>query len=259
MKLAVVGNPISHSKSPLIFHHLFDAVNIAYSYEKLLLNSTDEILQLFKNEYHGLNITAPFKQSVIPFLDELADDAKRIGSVNTVVLKNNRLIGFNTDYLGVINALESFGIDLNAKKCLILGAGGAARAAIYGLKLRNAKIQVFNRTNEKAKTLAKEFDIEQIKPFELGNSVTKADILIDTLPAGIRVVKPELLHAGLTILDASYPKSVYPKNGAFLFIGGEYWLLHQALPAFELFTGIQLNNTNFDQNALIRFLNEEQN
>ncbi|MFH0999837.1 MAG: shikimate dehydrogenase, partial [Bacteroidota bacterium] len=163
MKLAVVGNPISHSKSPLIFRYLFDAENLEYSYEKLLLLSVDEIPQLFKNEYNGINITAPFKQSVIPFLDELAEDAKRIGSVNTVILKDNRLIGYNTDYLGVVNSLESFNIDLTGKKCLILGAGGAARAAIYGLKLRNAKIQVFNRTTEKAESLAKEFDIEQLK------------------------------------------------------------------------------------------------
>jgi shikimate dehydrogenase len=257
MKLAVVGNPISHSKSPLIFRYLFDAENLEYSYEKLLLLSVDEIPQLFKNEYNGINITAPFKQSVIPFLDELAEDAKRIGSVNTVILKDNRLIGYNTDYLGVVNSLESFNIDLTGKKCLILGAGGAARAAIYGLKLRNAKIQVFNRTTEKAESLAKEFDIEQLKQSELGNAVAKAEILIDTLPAGIHIVKPELLHAGLTILDASYPKSVYPKNADYHFIGGEYWLMHQALPAFALFTRKQINKTNFDQKALIRFLNEE--
>lgn len=257
MKLAVVGNPISHSKSPLIFHHLFEAENLAYSYEKLLLRSVNEIPQLFKNEYNGINITAPFKQSVIPFLDELAEDAKRIGSVNTVILKDNRLIGYNTDYLGVVNSLESFDIDLYEKNCLILGAGGAARAAIYGLKIKNATIQFFNRTVQKARNLAEEFEVELVNESNLRNAIKKADILIDTLPAGIQVLNPEFLHAGLTILDASYPKSVYSKSAKYQLIGGEYWLLHQALPAFELFTGIKLNKKSYNQKALTDFLNEK--
>ena len=254
MKLAVVGNPISHSKSPYIFHLLFDAVNLEYSYERLLLNSADEIPSLFKNGYAGINITAPFKQSVIPFLDSLSDDAKRIGSVNTVILKDKKLIGYNTDYLGVIHSFENFGINLIDKKCLILGAGGAARAAIYGMKLRNSKIQLYNRNNDKANKLAKEFDIEVITEQELQNAVSNADILIDTLPAGIQLIKSEYLHSGLTILDASYPKSVYIEDADYQLIVGENWLLNQALPAFEIFTGIKFNNKDFDQKSLLDLL-----
>ncbi len=254
MKLAVVGNPISHSKSPLIFRHLFDAVNLEYSYERLLLNSADEIPKLFTIEYTGINITAPFKQSVIPFLDELSEDAKKIGSVNTVILRDKKLIGYNTDYLGVIHSLESNGSNLNWKKCLVLGAGGAARAAIYGLKLRNSNIQVFNRSYEKAKVLAKEFDIQAITEQELQYAILNTDILIDTLPAGIQLIASEYLHSGLIILDASYPKSVYNKDAYYQLIGGENWLLNQALPAFEIYTGIKLNNKDFDQKSLLDLL-----
>ena len=254
MRLAVVGNPIAHSKSPLIFRFFFDAVNLEYSYERISLNSANEIVGLFDNGYSGVNITAPFKQSCIPLLDELSAEAKQIGSVNTVVLREGKLFGYNTDYIGVLNALEENGNDLSEKKCLVLGAGGAARAAIYGLKKRNAKIQVYNRTEHKAKDLADEFDIEFLGENDLQNAVAEVDILIDTLPTGIQILKSEWLHKRLTVLDASYPKSVYDGSKVEQLIGGEHWLLHQAIPAFECFTGIKLTKNDYDQKAILASL-----
>ena len=199
MKLAVVGNPIAHSKSPLIFRFLFDAVNLEYSYEKLLLQSAEEIPALFENGYRGINITAPFKQSLIPFLDELSAEAKSIGSVNTVVLKEGKLCGYNTDWYGVSNALIENGFDFTNKRCLILGAGGAARAAVYAMKSRNASIQIYNRSEEKAKALAEEFNIEYCSLANLQKAALEVDILIDTLPAGIELLKPEWLRKGLVV------------------------------------------------------------
>jgi shikimate dehydrogenase len=254
MKLAVVGNPIAHSKSPLIFRFFFDAVNLEYSYERTALESANEILELFDSGYAGLNITAPFKQSVIPFLNELSTEAKLIGSVNTVVCRDGKLLGYNTDYLGVLNALEENGLKLDSKKCLILGAGGAARAAIFGLKKRNTKIQVYNRSKNKARHLAKEFDIDFLGDDDLRKAVKDADVLIDTLPAGVNIIKQEYLHSGLTILDASYPKSVYEGEQIKQLIGGEHWLFHQAIPAFELFTGIKLNMNEYDRKTILNFL-----
>jgi len=254
MKLAVVGNPISHSKSPLIFHYLFDAANLEYSYEKILLHSAKEIPKLLKNGYSGLSVTAPFKQSVIPFLDELSAEAKNIGSVNTIVLKNGKLYGYNTDWHGVSNALEETGLDISNKKCLILGAGGAARAAVYAMKIRKASVQIFNRSEEKAKSLAADFDFKYCKSEDLEQAVFEADILIDTLPAGIALLKPEWLRKDLIVLDASYPVSVYKDKEEVQLIGGEHWLLHQALPAFKLFTGIDLNTKEYDQQLLLKLL-----
>lgn len=254
MKLAVVGNPISHSKSPLIFQYLFDVLKLDFSYEKVILNSADEILSLFENGISGINITAPFKQSSIPFLDEQSEEVKQIGSVNTIVSKGKRLIGHNTDYLGVLNALEENGVRLDSKTILILGAGGAARAAIYGLKKRNTKILLYNRTVEKARLLAKEFAIDFLQEDDLKRAVNIADIVIDTLPQDIRVLKSEGLHKKLTILDASYPNSIYDESKVEKLIGGEHWLLHQAIPAFELFTGIKLNKGDYNQKALLNLL-----
>jgi shikimate dehydrogenase len=254
MKLAVVGNPIEHSKSPLIFRFLFDAVNLEYSYEKLLLNSAQEIPELFENGYTGLSITAPFKQSVIPLLDELSEEARAIGSVNTVVLKEGKLFGYNTDWIGVSNALIENGIDLTDKKSFILGAGGAARAAVYAMKNKKASVQLYNRSEHKAKHLAEEFGGDFIQENDIQKSIANADILIDTLPAGVKLLKSDWLHKGLTILDASYPKSVYEGYNIAQLIGGENWLLYQALPAFKLFTGIELNNKEYNHQVLLNML-----
>jgi len=250
MRLALVGNPVEHSKSPIIFHFLFDVMKLDASYEKILLHSAHEIPTLFEKGMDGINITAPFKQSVISFLDELSDEAQEIGSVNTVVLKKGKLIGYNTDYLGVVNALEEKVADLSSKWCLVLGAGGAARATIYGLKTEDAVVQVYNRNQDKAKALSEEFDVDFISEENLEKAVANADIIIDTLPAGIQILKQEWLHAGLTVLDASYPHSVYEKSNTVYLIRGENWLLHQALPAFKLFTGIKLNTKDYNQEVL---------
>jgi len=254
MKLAVVGNPIAHSKSPLIFQFLFEALKMNGSYVRILLNSANEIPPLFENGIVGINITAPFKQSVLPYLSEISNDARQIASVNTVISKEGKLHGFNTDYLGVINALEEKGIDLASKRCLILGGGGAARAAIYGLRKRGAIVQVYNRTENKASDLAKEFNVNFLRKDDLKKAIQNTDTLIDTLPLGVKIIPSEYLHANLTILDASYPKSVYDGSNIAHLIGGEHWLLHQALPAFELFTGIKLNTKEYNQKALLDLL-----
>ncbi|MBN1650325.1 MAG: hypothetical protein JW857_03285 [Bacteroidales bacterium] len=254
MKLAVVGNPVEHSKSPLIFQFLFETLKWEATYERILLQSAKEIPLLFKKGLSGINITAPFKQEVFPFIDKLSEDATEIGSVNTVVHKDGMLIGYNTDYLGVINALEEKVCDLSSKYCLVLGAGGAASAAIFGLKQRDAVVQLYNRSQYKSKELAAKFDVDYIDEYHLQKAVENADIIVDTLPADIQLLNPDWLHAGLTVLDASYPNSVYEQSKTVQLIKGENWLLHQALPAFQLFTGFKIKKHNYDQQALLDLL-----
>ncbi|MBN2236223.1 MAG: shikimate dehydrogenase [Bacteroidales bacterium] len=254
MKLAVVGNPIAHSKSPLIFRFLFDEINREYSYERILLNAANEIPLLFEEGYDGINITAPFKELVIPYLDELSVDAKAIKSVNTVVKRDGKLIGYNTDVFGVLNAFKEELIELKGKRCLILGAGGASRAAIYALLLEQAEVKIYNRSLEKAQKLAEEFKIEAIQSTDLANAIQESDILIDTLPAGVNIVPANSLHSNLIVLDASYPQSVYKGKGISKLISGEYWLINQAIPAFELFTEKKIKRNEFNQNSLIEQL-----
>jgi shikimate dehydrogenase len=254
MKLAVVGNPIAHTKSPLIFEFLFKTLKLDASYRSILIDDVQKIPLLLRKVMDGLNVTAPFKQDLIPFLDELSVDAIKIGSVNTCLRKEEKLYGFNTDYLGVVNALEENGVSLESKRCLILGAGGAARSAAYGLKKSLAKVAIYNRTEEKSKDLARDFNCDFIKKEDLKKVLRDTEILVDTLPAKVGILNPDSLHSNLRVLDASYPGSVYKDSKIKQLIGGEHWLLHQAIPAFELFFGIKINESDYDREALLALL-----
>ena len=253
MKLAVIGNPIAFSKSPIIFNFFFKEMKMEGIYTKILLNSVEEFPALFEKDYSGFSITAPFKQSIMPHLDLLGEEVIQIGSVNTVVLKDGKSYGYNTDYWGVLNAFSENGVDVSSKKCLIIGAGGAARAAVYAMKSKDAFVKVYSRSEAKAKALAVEFNVEYCTIHHLQKSLSEAEILIDTLPACIELIPEEWLHKGLAVLDASYPTSVYANKNGIRLIGGEQWLLHQAIPAFKLFTGIALNK-DYNQKELLDLL-----
>ena len=138
MKLfAVTGNPILFSKSPNLFNPFFEKNNIDAKYLRLSANTAEEVICLFKElGIDGMSITAPFKTEILPLLDEIDEISKQIGAVNTVIKKDDKLFGFNTDYYGITNTLNS----VENKKVVVLGAGGAAKAVIYSLKKNGAAI-----------------------------------------------------------------------------------------------------------------------
>ncbi len=158
-KYLVIGNPIEHSLSPKLHNHWIKKNNIEATYGKELLNENDikGIISEVKNEkLHGINVTIPFKKSVIPFLDELTSLANQSQSVNTIFKKNNKIIGDNTDIGGFKNSLKNINYNVRNKKVFILGAGGVAPSIILALKDMGAsKIYISNRTKEKAEKLIK--------------------------------------------------------------------------------------------------------
>ena len=166
-KYLVIGNPIEHSLSPKLHNHWIKENNIDAVYDKKQLNENDieGILSEVKNEkIHGINITIPFKKSVIPFLDQLTPLAKETQSVNTIFKKNNKLFGDNTDLGGFEQSLKHINYSVKNKKVFILGAGGVASSIIVALRrLGVGKITLSNRTKEKAENLKKIYsDLEII-------------------------------------------------------------------------------------------------
>ena len=134
-------------------------------------------------DLRGLSITIPHKSTVLPFLDEVNKTAKDVGAVNTILLKNGRLYGHNTDVRGAMEPLEKI-TALEGKKCCVVGAGGAARAVVYGLVERGARVSIVARDPVKAKQAMGSFGVE-VAPFEsLG--LANADILVNTTPVGLR-------------------------------------------------------------------------
>ena len=243
MKLyAVTGNPILFSRSPEIFNSIFQQKNIDAKYTRLAAKSACETIELFKEfNMSGMNVTAPFKTDIIKYLDKIDQIASEIGSVNTVVNEKGLLIGYNTDYYGIINTLKA----IKNKKILLLGAGGAAKAVIYSIMKNGGSVIVHNRTIEKAKQLSETFGIDYCKKNKLQTITAKSDIIINTVPAGVKLLKNHWLKPNHIIFDAIYNNSVYENIAKELkieFYSGEDWLINQALPAFDLF----FKNNNFD-------------
>ena len=161
-KYLVIGNPIEHSLSPKLHNHWIKENNISAVYDKKQLNENDieGIINEVKNEkIDGINVTVPFKKSIIPYLDRLTSLADQTQSVNTIFRKDNKVIGDNTDIGGFEFGFKHINYDLKNKKVFILGAGGVVSSIILALKrLGAAKIYLSNRTKKKAENLKKNFN-----------------------------------------------------------------------------------------------------
>ena len=160
-KYLVIGNPIEHSLSPKLHNHWFEKNNINAIYNKKQINEIDikDIISELRNErINGINVTVPFKQSIIPFVDELSVEANNAQSVNTIYKENNKVLGHNTDTSGFELAMRGKSYDIKGKKIFILGAGGVVSSIILALKKMGAdKIILSNRTKKKAEQLKKIF------------------------------------------------------------------------------------------------------
>ena len=185
-KYLVIGNPIEHSLSPKLHNHWIKKNNLKATYDKKLLEK-DEIKKLISNvreeKIHGLNVTVPFKKTVIPFLDELSDEARNSQSVNTIYKVKDKIIGENTDIDGFKSALEATNQVIKNKKVFILGAGGVVPSIIIALKkMQISKIYLSNRTELKALELKKHFP--EIEMIEWGK-VSNFDIMINATSIGL--------------------------------------------------------------------------
>ena len=158
-KYAVIGNPVEHSLSPKLHNYWIKKHKINAFYEKYLLKENDlkDIISKIKSgKLEGINITVPFKKSIIPFVDQLSQEANETQSVNTIHIYNNKIIGHNTDIGGFELAIRHLKYDVNGKKVFILGAGGVVPSIICALKkMKASKIIISNRTKEKAENLKK--------------------------------------------------------------------------------------------------------
>lgn len=236
---AVFGNPILHSKSPQLFNSTFRAFGINALYTRIRPQSAADLIDIIRTmPISGANISAPFKRHVLDLVDVVSLDAEKIGAINTIVNSDGRLIGYNTDHYGVTQSLKEAGINLLNSNCLVLGGGGAARAAVYGLMKHGAKVFTCNRTISKAKSIADDFGCTLMNWQEYDSSfnfdVVVSTIVPEAIPCFTDSVKFKYLF------DASYkPSIVYQiaqAKGAKV-ISGERWLLHQAIESFRLFFG----------------------
>ena len=248
-KYLVVGNPIEHSKSPLIHNYWMKKNNINAHYDKKLLkeNEIESLIQdLRKDKIYGVNVTVPFKKFIIPFLDKLSDEATTTQSVNTIYKTENKIIGDNTDIEGFQISLEKTNHIIKDKIVFILGAGGVVPSIIVALeKMGVSKIYVSNRTELKTLELKNIFSkIEIIKWGE----TTDFDIMINATSIGLDKNEEIILDYAKVSKNKFFYDVIYnPKQTNFLINAkkfgakienGKMMFLYQAQKAFFLWHGI---------------------
>ena len=244
-KFLVIGNPIEHSLSPELHNYWIKKNNINAIYEKQKLNE-DQLKQYISKvkdkKIHGINVTIPFKKTIIPYLDELSIEAKSTQSVNTIYQKDNKVIGHNTDIFGFKTSIEKTKYDLKNKEVLILGAGGVVPSIIFSLiKMKVSKVTISNRTKEKAENLKKIYkDLEIIKWGDISNF----DMIINATSLGLK--KEDNLNFDFSSISGNkffYDVIYNPSETNFLKMGrelgnktlnGKLMFIYQAVSAFKI-------------------------
>ncbi|MCI5744955.1 MAG: shikimate dehydrogenase [Erysipelotrichaceae bacterium] len=171
MEYGLIGKKLGHSFSKTIHHKLNN-----YKYDLVELNEEEFISFMNKKDFKGINVTIPYKEKVLPYLSFIANEAKEIGSVNTIVCKDNKLYGYNSDYLGFIDMLSYFNIDVFNKTVLILGTGGTSKTINYAMKKLKAKKIYFASRSSKENAILYE---------DLSSISNEVEIIINTTPCGM--------------------------------------------------------------------------
>jgi shikimate dehydrogenase len=181
---ALFGNPVSHRLSPLMHNAAYKKMGIDASYCPCCVEDLEEAIERIKKlPLQGVSVTIPFKTAVMPFLDEVDGSSRQIGAVNTILHDDNgRLKGYNTDWIGIVRDLEE-SLEIKKKTFAILGAGGAARAAVFGIRQRGGIPVIVNRTPERGENLAQEFGLPFYPLSEIKG--ISADCLINATPVGM--------------------------------------------------------------------------
>jgi len=243
---AVAGNPIAHSLSPLMHSTAFRRENVNAVMLPLKVKTLDDLLSVVRDlPLDGVAVTMPLKQEVLPHLANMDPLTGRIGACNTLRTgADGKLYGFNTDVAGVIRPLERR-MRLQGAHILVLGAGGAARAAVFGLVEQGADVYIVNRTHEKAVALARKAKAHVLRQSLL--SKQRFDAIINTTPCGMTGIKQQLpvkeneLNASL-IFDMVYTPLETPllklaKARGIATIGGLEMFVQQGARQFEIWTG----------------------
>src|SRR6266404_3860032 len=250
----IIGSPVGHSASPSMHNRAFAELNLDFVYlpfeaqdlarffDRFILKATREI----DWNLAGLSVTIPHKREVVSVLDEINETASKTGAVNTIVMKDDRLIGYNTDVQGAIEPLERV-LPLAGARCAVIGAGGVARAVIYGLLERGARVQVFARSPEKARELVDSFSVS-VSPIDALES-SDAEIVINATPIGMHghsqgssPVTKDSLRERRVAYDLVYNPIetrflTDAREGGCTTISGLDMLVAQAALQFELWTG----------------------
>lgn len=261
--IGLIGHPVAHSYSPAMHNAAAAALGLNIAYVPLPVrpeNLPDALRGLVALGFRGVNVTVPHKEAVMPHLDAIFPAARIIGAVNTIVVGDGRLTGFNTDWSGFLSDLESYRLALYGRDCLVLGAGGSARAVVYALLRRGSRVTVLARRSEQARQLA-----AAIGPAFPDAAAVEVGLLDDAPQVAAHLDEPVIINAtplglsGERVDQSPWPDGAPFPPGAFVYdliynpaetrfmaqaraagrrsANGLGMLVGQAVEAFEVLTG----------------------
>jgi len=257
-RVVLIGHPVAHSLSGAMQQAAFDQLGIDAGYElwdRPPIELADAIAELRGDDFLGANVTIPHKERVAPMVDRLTEEGQATGAVNTITREGKRLVGHNTDVAGFKVALDKLvGKQKMPRAAVVLGAGGGARAVVYGLITEGfQRIIVFNRHLHRAEGLVKHFGRTaahmELRAMPWHESIIEAElaktkVLVNATSIGLTSdespIPADVLHAELLVLDVIYAKTRLLKDAAAAgaeTLDGELMLLHQGAAAFTLWTG----------------------
>ena len=253
INFGVAGNPVSHSLSPVLFGKYVEDQGRYFSYTRILAKSTNEISRLIiAFDIKAINITSPFKEKILELADELSPYTSETGAANTLLIKEKTNAAFNTDISGVQIPLTRALKGSGPFSALVIGAGGAAKAAIKALKnMKISHVFISNRTTSKADILAEQFRINSLRTPII--SKYKFDIVINTTPVFPEILNKLIIKEGTVLLDANYKTCpMIDTAGKYnaRYINGIEWLAEQGRASYTLMTGIIRTNFIISQPEL---------
>lgn len=255
--IGLLGHPVMHSKSPQMHNAAFAACGLDYRYLAFDVEPErigEAVAGIRALGVRGVNVTIPHKVAVIPHLDELSEEARLIGAVNTIVQEDGRLIGYNTDGIGYISALrEETGFDVSGKRILLLGAGGAARAVAAQMALAGSgqlviAARAIDRAEALAEHLASHADTRGITLDVAERELASFDLIVNTTPVGMHPhvdempISTEWLESRQLVSDLIYNPRITrwlqeAQGRGCKIHGGLGMFIHQGAHAFQLWTG----------------------
>ena len=257
-RVVLIGHPVAHSLSGAMQQAAFDSLGIDARYElwdRTPIELADAVGELRSDDFLGANVTIPHKERVVPMTDRQTEDAHATGAVNTITREGKRLIGHNTDVPGFRVALDRLvGKQKMPRQAVVLGAGGGARAIVYGLITEGfQRIVIFNRHLHRAEGMVKHFGRTashmelRAMPWHdsiIESELAKTKLLVNATSIGLTSdespILPEALHDELLVLDLIYARTKLLRDAAAAgctVADGELMLLHQGAAAFTLWTG----------------------
>ncbi|MFA5125205.1 MAG: shikimate dehydrogenase [Patescibacteria group bacterium] len=266
---ALLGHPVDHSVSPILFQAIANSVGLEYSHLKIDVSRTEDLAGCLKAMsqlgFSGANVTLPYKLAIIPHCSEVDPLARKVGAVNSLVFNGDKVSGFNTDIRGAEMAIKTqLKATSQTDKVLIIGAGGVARAIAYALADRCGEMYVINQDKRQAETMIQELSLEPrakaktLTPLRLQWFLQQCDIIVNATPVGMypdmeRRIVP-LHNMAQAAQNSDFPRKCFldaifnPYKTRFLMdaesfgakvCSGTYMMIFQALAAFELWTGFK--------------------